>query len=258
MNQITSIKDPFFQKLRRSRSEKGRKENDAYLLEESSLLKTAIDTNIEIEGVIYHSSPPPFEELLKSKKIPYYKVSQGIFKKLFPTGKLPEITALVKKEEHDLYTLNNEKIILVLDNVLHSGNVGTIIRTASAFGIHAIVLIGETELYARNVIKGAKEGFFKTKMALSSLEELIPFLEMYHYQITTTSSHSEHSLTEIPKDSPLAIVIGNEGEGVSSSWSTTKTTQVTIPQYSNVESLNASVAAGIILYELTRGSIANE
>ena len=80
-------------------------------------------------------------------------------KKVYPTGKVPELIGLAHRKIYPLDTFSNEGTLLILDNIQHAGNLGTILRTAAAFNIEAIVIVGQTELYNRNTIRELKKLF---------------------------------------------------------------------------------------------------
>lgn len=141
--------------------------------------------------------------------------------------------------------------VLILDNLQDPGNLGTIIRSAVAFGIDTII-IGDTcvDLYNPKVIRSTEGMIFNLNIIRRNLKEIIPILKNLGYKIVGTDVNKGKDIRKINKEN-IAVVIGNEGNGLSEDVKTLCDEFIYIKMDSKCESLNAGVAASIIMYEVS-------
>ena len=141
--------------------------------------------------------------------------------------------------------------ILLLDNIQDPGNLGTIIRSSLAFNVDTIVLSKDTvDLYNPKVVRATQGMLFKQNIIVSDLRECLNFLEDYTKYATKVDGGE--NLDNIKFEDKVAIVMGNEGNGVSNGVLSLCDKYLYIKMNSSVESLNVAVAASIILYELDK------
>lgn len=141
--------------------------------------------------------------------------------------------------------LKSDKI-LVLDDVQDPDNVGALIRSASAFGfVHVMVSLKTADIYNEKVIRASKGAFFDVYIERRPLIEALSELKQSGYQLIYADAHD----TGTPqKDKKTVLIMGNEGHGISDEIKNLCDSAVSIPT-KNVESLNVSVAGGILMYE---------
>jgi TrmH family RNA methyltransferase len=148
---------------------------------------------------------------------------------------------------------SGEGPLLVAAGLQDPGNLGTILRSAEAFGAAGIFLTeGTVSAYNSKVLRGSAGSIFRLPWLRIPSTELIPLLRAHGVRLLATSSHQGTPLPQISWTLPLAIFIGNEGAGLSRELSRQMDETVAIPQAAQVESLNAGVAASIVLYEAAR------
>jgi RNA methyltransferase, TrmH family len=255
---ITSIKHPVAQEIRRHRNKQSRDNDKVFLLEDIIALRSAIKANWPIKTIIMKDKPDIATEVetkadtsadsevdIKSD----YKMSTGILKKIYKSGKLPDYVAIAYQKTHKLKDIKVGDPILILDSVNHAGNIGTIIRSAIAFCIDNIIIIGDTDIYARNTIRGSREAFFNCKFYFCEPSEILFFISSNKYNLIATSSHANTQLVTLPTEN-IAIVLGNESTGVQDIFIDKCDHLVKIPQSDKVESLNVAVAASIMMYNI--------
>ena len=144
--------------------------------------------------------------------------------------------------------------LIVAAGLQDPGNLGTIFRSTEAFGGAGIFLTeGTVSPYNAKVLRGSAGSIFRVPFIQISTAELIPLLRKHGIRLFGTSSHEGTPLPEISWTLPLAIFIGNEGAGLSRELARHMDETLVIPQLAQVESLNAGVAASIVLYEAARG-----
>jgi TrmH family RNA methyltransferase len=143
--------------------------------------------------------------------------------------------------------------LIVAAGLQDPGNLGTILRSAEAFGAAGIFLTeGTVSPYNSKVLRGSAGSILRLPVVRITSAELIPLLRAQGARLLATSSHRGTPLPKISWTLPLAIFIGNEGAGLSSDLTSQMDETLMIPQAAHVESLNAGVAASIVLYEATR------
>ena len=257
---ITSRKNPVIAGLRALCREK--KERDAkgqFLIEGAKLAEEAVKSGLEITGVYAVAEAlekyPEAAALLKkqgeitmitaelAEYISDQKTPQGVF-----------VTAKILDKSEISVKIKGYKRIVLLDRLQDSGNVGTIIRTAEAMGFDA-VLAGEgtADLWSPKVIRSAMGSLFRLPCCQLSLSELIPALTDSGFDVYGAMlDEKAQRLGEITFGSKNAIVIGNEGNGISAEIAALCNKKVYIP-IKNAESLNAAAAAAILCWELRQG-----
>jgi RNA methyltransferase, TrmH family len=140
--------------------------------------------------------------------------------------------------------------VLVLDAIQDPGNAGTMLRTAAAFGAAAVLALpGTVDLWNPKVVRGAMGAHFQIPGLHCEVEEMLAWLEEQGAELWVTDGSGEAIDLATPAQR-LALVVGNEGAGVSQRLNETAQRRVAIPIAPGVESLNAAVAAGIALYAL--------
>ena len=139
----------------------------------------------------------------------------------------------------------------MLDEIQDPGNLGTIIRSSVAFNIDTIILSKTcVDLYNSKVIRSTQGMLFHINIIISDLKEIVMNLKKENYQILSTKVDGGKNIKEFKTSDKLAIIMGNEGNGVSAEIMNLSDNFVYIDMNKNCESLNVAVATSIILYEL--------
>jgi TrmH family RNA methyltransferase len=146
-----------------------------------------------------------------------------------------------------------EPLIVIAAGIQDPGNLGTIIRSAEAFGATGLVAIeGTVNPFNPKVIRGSAGSVFRLPLLKSSSASALQAMRDKGLRILATSSHKSIPLNEADLTGPLAILIGNEGSGVPRELLSQATQNIGIPHSQKVESLNAGIAASVVLYECAR------
>lgn len=168
-----------------------------------------------------------------------------------PQGFLCVIKTLDKSCQFD--TIKNGGKFLALDNVQDPGNLGTILRSAEAFGVSGVVMSGDCcDIYNPKVVRGSMGAVFR--LPFLSVENLpayfksIPELNTY----AAVVDEGAFPVTNVTFSEPCAVVIGNEGNGIKAETSAVCKQKITIPMNGKAESLNASVAAAVLIWEMVK------
>ena len=176
------------------------------------------------------------------------QVSEAVMRKLSNLNTPPRILAVCKKLKEEEIKGN----ILILDGIQDPGNLGTIIRSAVAFGIDTIVTSLDTvDFYNVKTLRASEGMVFNINIVEKDLNELLPELKNTH-RIYTTNVVNGTDVSKIDVNKPYAIVMGNEGNGVKREIADMCDEAIYIPMNSNCESLNVAIATSIILYEFSK------
>ena len=240
--EITSLDNQLVKKIASLHKKKFRDEYELFFIEGMKSIKEAINFNQEIEYILY--SPDMVEYDLDIEGI---EVSKEILCKISDTVTPQGIIAVCKIKEEKIDVLTGKKKIVYLDKVQDPGNVGTIIRTADAFGIDCVVLSKEcADIYSPKVVRSTMGSLFHLPVIRDVGVEELKKLNMKIY------SSSLDGDEEFKIEDNSILVIGNEGNGISEETKEITDEFIKIRMPGNAESLNASIAAGILMYEFTK------
>lgn len=182
--------------------------------------------------------------------IQIYKVTDSIIKKLSTNNEPPEILGVVSMLDTKI---DNNKNVILLDNIQDPGNLGTILRSAVAFGFNNIIFNNCVDLYNHKTIKAAMGAIFKINfLAFKNEHSSLEWLNKNQYfKIATKLDDDAKLINDINQTKKYCILIGNEGHGLSNVFIENCDLKIQIPII-NTESLNVAVATSIILYELNK------
>jgi TrmH family RNA methyltransferase len=178
-----------------------------------------------------------------------------VFDSAVPSDTPQGVAALVRIDQASLDEVLDIKdgLMVALAGLQDPGNLGTLIRSAEAFGASAILIgSGTVSPWNPKVARGSSGSIFRMPVVTCALAEAIPQLRERGYKLLATSSHRGTPLPEADLRGARVIVIGNEGAGVARELMALVDETVAIPQSGKVESLNAGIAGSIILYEAAR------
>ena len=162
------------------------------------------------------------------------------------------VLVIAEQAERTFENVDHGGVVLVLDGVQDPGNVGTILRTAEAFGVAATVALpGTADLWNPKVVRSAMGALFAHTAFAATMADTVLFLRECSIPVWTTSAAGEPLAGRATLPS-VAIVVGNEASGVSDEMAAIAERNVAIPVH-GVESLNVAVATGILLYAITTG-----
>lgn len=236
----TSTHNQKIKMLKKLKEKKCRDQTNLFLIEGEHLIKEAYSSKVLKE--IYC-----LEGINIDINIPVHYVSKEVMNSLTNVESPSNIIGVCIKKEEKNYSGN----ILILDDVQDPGNLGAIIRSAVAFNVETIVLSNQTvDLYNPKVIRASQGMLFKVNIIRTDLISFIKEIKQKGYNILATQLINGKSIKKLEKKEKLAIIMGNEGKGVSKSLLDLSDEFVYIKMNEACESLNVSVASSIILYEL--------
>lgn len=237
---ISSINNEYIKEISKLNEKKYRDKSNKYLIEGLHLVTEALKYDI-IDTIIIR------EDFNYETNIKHIIVSSEVMKKLSDNPSIPKIMAVVNKKES---TIKGNKILL-LDRLQDPGNLGTIIRSAVAFNFDTIILSNDTvDLYNSKVLRSTQGMLFNINISRQDLTNVINELKNNNYTIYGTKVDNGYNVKEINNINKFALIIGNEGTGISDNILKQCDKYLYIKMNNNCESLNAGVAASILMYEM--------
>jgi TrmH family RNA methyltransferase len=222
-----------------------------FIVEGYHLVNEASKTNL-LEAIISTDE----KELKKINNVKRYLVNDAIINKIATTKNPQNILGIVKMLDHNITNLvpiikENKTKLIMLDDVNDPGNLGTIIRTAAGLGYDGIIMSPNTvDLYNEKVIRSTQGVMFKIPIIKANLQEVIKLLKKEKVFCIGTALTNAKDVKHITKKDKFAICLGNEAKGISKEVLDNMDENVKIAMNNDVESLNVSIAAGIIMYEM--------
>lgn len=251
--QIQSINNEKVKYLQSLKDKKTRNREKKFLIEGFHLVEEAAKTPYLQMVVTTDSSY--IQSISFSSQVQILMVTPTIIEKLSTTINPQQILGVVGMPSHSPKRLETllqkaEIKLILLDEINDPGNLGTIVRTASAFDYDGIVVSENTvDLYNEKVIRATQGTLFKIPIVKMNLQEAVLLLKKYQVKCYGTCLQHAKTLQKIQKDKKIAICFGNEARGISRSILDLMDERVKIEMKNQVESLNVAIASAIIMYE---------
>jgi TrmH family RNA methyltransferase len=253
MKKIDSLQNPRAKQWKKLHTKKERDKTGLFLAEGFHLAEEALKANAVRELIVSENIDIPVTWDVGDAEL--YSVSDAVMKALSETETPQGIIAVCEKREGDV-KLQNGKVLL-LDGIQDPGNLGTIIRTADAAGLDAVIIgEGTVDVYNSKVLRSTQGSVFHLPILKGKLEEWIADIKAQGVPVYGTALQQAVPYQEVKPADSFAFIVGNEGNGVRKELLALCDQNLYIPIYGQAESLNVAVAAGILMYYL-QSSVAN-
>ena len=261
MQIITSKDNEIIKNIRKLKEKKYRDANNEYLIEGIKLIKEAVEEKAKIKLIVVceesiEDGDIDQKLLYEIAKYDCIYVNKKVFSILTDVQNPQGILAVIEKKNNEENINYKEDIIVVLDGIQDPGNLGTILRTIDSVGLSQVIVSKETaDSYNPKVVRSTMGAIFRVNVIESEdLLKTLKNLKKHKYKIMATSLENNNSIYDVEYNKKV-IVIGNEANGVSKNVLEYADEKIKIPMLGKTESLNASVATSIILYEYVRRKI---
>ena len=254
---ITSGQNPKIKMLLELQEKsKLRRETGLFIVEGRRELGHCLDAGFVPETVFIcpeifdYSEGTPFPESTK-----VFEVSRNVYEKIAYRGGTEGIVAEIRYKDRKLdeIKLGKNPLVIVLESVEKPGNLGAVLRSADAAGADAVIICDPlTDLYNPNLIRSSIGAIFTRQVAAASSEDTIAWLKANGIQILTAQLQDSSLYYDTPMTGPTAIVMGTESTGLTDIWRKAADKHIRIPMLGQLDSLNVSVSAAILLYEAVR------
>lgn len=235
-----------------------RKKSGLFLIEGVREISLAIKGGYQLETVLFYPELFSEQELnnLTSSQENTIEISKEVYEKLAYRGTTEGVLAVAKPKNHSINDLKFETehpLILIAEAPEKPGNIGAILRTADAAHVDAVIIANpKTDLYNPNIIRSSVGCVFTNHIATGTTTEIIEFLKAKNIAIYCAILQSAIPYHEQNFTKATAIVVGTEATGLSEEWRVNSTQNIIIPMQGEIDSMNVSVAAGILIFEAKR------
>lgn len=261
MQIITSKDNEIIKNIRKLKEKKYRDLNNEYIVEGIKMIREAINEEAVIKLIVVceenaNSGAIDKKLLYEIAKYECIYVNKKIFSLISDVQNPQGILAVIQKQNSEENIDYKQDIIVVLDGIQDPGNLGTILRTIDSVGLNQVIVSKETaDAYNPKVVRSTMGAIFRVNIIESdNLVDTLKNMKKHKYKVMATSLETQNSIYDIDYTKKV-IVIGNEANGVSKDILDCADEKIKIPMLGKTESLNASVATAVILYEYVRNKI---
>lgn len=241
---ITSTENKIYKQTKKLLNRSERNKTKMFMAEGQRIVQDAVQAGV----AEYVFVSQDYE--LTEYDLPVYRVSEKMFSALSDTETTQGIIAVCKMTDYNMKDISGDTI-LVCDGVSDPGNLGTLIRTAECSGVGGIVLLkGTVDPFSPKVVRSTMGSIFRMPVYFAQVQDIAEYLG--DYSLIATVLDGSEDLYNIIFPQKTAVIVGNEAHGISNEVVDMAQIRTLIPMCGNSESLNASVAGSIVMYEIFR------
>lgn len=250
---IESYNNKIAKHTKKLKSKKYRDKSGEYIIDGLRIVKHALELNNIVKYIIvseeFRKTDHYFEisDLLEDIKV--YIVHKNMMSEFSETESPQGIIAVIEKVEKNIKELGS---VLILDRIQDPGNIGTLIRTADASGFETVIISkGSTDPYSQKALRSSMGSIMNLNLKFSEdLIEDIKSMQSDGYKIYSAALENGVDYKQINYNNKKSLIIGNEANGIDKEILELSDQSVFIPMHGKVESLNASIAGGILMFEM--------
>ena len=261
MQVISSKDNEIIKKIKKLKEKKYRDEEKKFMVEGIKLVEEAILEKAKISQIVIcedciNDGTISKELMFEIAKQNCIYVTEKVFSTITDVSNPQGILAVIEKNSNNNEIIYDEDIILVLDGIQDPGNLGTILRTADSINLKQIILSSKcADPYNPKVVRSTMGAIYRVNIKeVDDIVDTLKKIKKNGFKVMATSLDTNESIYSVSYDKKV-IVIGNEANGVSKEVLSLADEKIKIPMLGKTESLNASVATGIVLYEYVRRKI---
>ncbi len=256
--EITSLQNPIIKRILLLKDKpKQRNIEGVFVIEGQRELGLAIKGGYVIKSLLFEPNLLDDSRIdaYKTKETEIIQITSKVYNKIAYRGSTEGVVAIAESKSHTLedLKLGSNPLILVAEAPEKPGNIGALLRTADAAHVDAVIIANpRTDLYNSNVIRSSVGGLFTVSIAVASSEKTIGFLNERSIPIYSAVLQKSMPYIDIDFGGASALVVGPESTGLSEIWRSAADKKIQIPMLGDLDSMNVSVAAGILLFEAKR------
>lgn len=259
MKEIHSIQNSTIKNiLKLQEKSRERKKQGLFIIEGKREISLAIKGGYSIKSLFFYDEviiPDNFKEFIDNQT-EVISVNKEVYQKIAYRDTTEGLIALVKTKGFSLTNIQlktTSPLILVAESPEKPGNIGALLRTADAANIDAVIIANpKSDLYNPNVIRSSVGCLFTNQIATGSTKDVIDFLKERKVDIYATTLQNSNEYHKERYTSATAIVVGTEATGLTEDFRKAATQNINIPMQGQIDSMNVSVAAAIVLFEAKR------
>ena len=261
--QISSLQNSLVkQVLHLQEKSRERKKQGLFIIEGLREITLALKGGYIIETILFCSEIVSEENIENQFQdvSEVIEITHEVYKKIAYRNSTEGIIAIAKSKDLQIKNLkapfdskDSNLLILVAEALEKPGNIGALLRTADAANIDAVLIANpKTDMYNPNIIRSSVGCLFTNTIATGTSEEIILFLKNNNVKIYCAELQASNSYLDCNFNKASAIILGAEANGLSNLWLENSTQNIIIPMQGEIDSMNVSVAAGIIIFEAKR------
>ncbi len=262
IKQISSLQNPWVKKtlLLKEKSRERRKEG-LFVLEGRRELQLALEGGFELQALFFHEDIISEEEVYRflegAKTAPtVISITKEVYQKIAYRETTEGVLAIAKSKEQNLDALrfkSDTPLVLVAEAPEKPGNIGALLRTADAANLDAVIIANPRgDLYNPNVIRSSVGCIFTNQIATGTTAEVITFLKGKNIDLYSAALSASTPYTKMDFTDASAIIVGTEAAGLTDEWLRHSKANIVIPMRGEIDSMNVSVSAAIIIFEALR------
>lgn len=257
MKQITSIQNPFIKSLVLLQEKaKARKQTGTFLIEGQREISIAVKGGYEIQTLLFVPEICSENQTQKlAPKAELIEITAAVYEKLAYRDSTEGVLAVAKSKSTALtdLVLSENPLILVAEAPEKPGNIGALLRTADAANLDAVIIANpKSDLYNPNIVRSSVGCLFTNQIATGTTSEIIAFLKAKNINFYCATLQNSNSYHLQDYTTPTALVVGTEATGLTQEWRDAATQNIIIPMQGEIDSMNVSVAAAILIFEAKR------
>jgi TrmH family RNA methyltransferase len=259
LRRIEGRHNPLLKAIRRAFAKSEPTPNGGCAVEGLRIVEEAIRSGLKLEAVLFSESASTIAKRLLpqiGKHTDVLLLPDKLFRSVVPSESPQGVAAVVQLKEFLLEKVFNAAgtgILLVVVGAQDPGNLGTMLRSAEAFGAGGVILAENTvSMFNPKVVRGSAGSIFRLPIIRATVADVLSLLRTQGVTLCATSSHKGAVAWEVDWKKPVAVFIGSEGAGLPREVLAEMDEVLAIPHSPKVESLNAAVAASIVLYEAAK------
>ena len=259
MKEITSIQNSYIKNLLKLQEKaRERKKQGLFIIEGKREITLAISAGYKFDTILFFSNLISEDEVLHlfNANVNRIEISKEVYHKLAYRGSTEGIIAVTKAKNNSLENIqfNSKKpLLLIAEGIEKPGNIGALLRTADAANVDAVLIANpKSDLYNSNIIRSSIGCIFTNQIATGTSEEIIAFLQKNNISIYAATLQNSNEYYKENYMESSAIVVGTEATGLTDIWREAANQNVNIPMQGQIDSMNVSVSAAIILFEAKR------
>ena len=257
--EITSTQNPLVKKIMVLKEKsRERKKTGLFVIEGRRELHLAKKSDYVIKTILFDKTLISEASVLAiaTPEVELIEISKEVFQKLAHRHTTEGVIAIAEVKSHhinDLKFNTSTPLILVAEAPEKPGNIGALLRTADAANVDAVIIANpKSDLYNPNIIRSSVGCLFTNQIATGQTEEIINVLQQHNISIYCAALQASVDYHTQDFSKPTAIVVGTEATGLSDQWLNNATQNIIIPMQGEIDSMNVSVAAGILIFEAKR------
>ncbi len=256
MKQITSVQNPLIKSLVQLQEKaKARRQSGTFLIEGQREIELALKGGYELEEVLFYPEICPESEARKLASGQLIEINREVYQKLAYRDTTEGIIAVARSRDLtlDALQLGENPLVLVAESPEKPGNIGALLRTADAAKLDAVIIANpKSDLYNPNVVRSSVGCIFTNNIAVGTTASVIDFLRQKNIAIYCATLQDSTSYHTRDYTTSSALVVGTEATGLTQPWRDAATQNIIIPMQGEIDSMNVSVAAAILIFEAKR------